>query len=135
MARKYAILEGTIDGVNRTFTLPSGQVYVSGSLTLIHNGLTIHQTDTFGFAEVNSTTILLNIAPQTSDVLLAFFDDSTVEETALDVQITGNTLTFETEWNAQQYKVEYDVSLAKLEYNTQGYSLQYNTNSFTIGED
>lgn len=134
MARKYAILEGTIDGVNTTFTLPSGQMYVTNTLILIHNGLSIHKTDTYGFTEINNTTIQLNIAPQVGDVLLCAYDDGTdgAGTTVIDIQVRGNTLHFETDWNAQQYQIEYSIQLAKVEYNSSNYSLNYNTNGFVI---
>lgn len=132
MAKKYSVLEGTIDGVNRTFTLPVGEVYMTGSGILIHNGLTIHRTDTYGYSEVDSNTILLNIAPQSSDTLLFFYDDNSVENTVIDINVTGNTMHFQTDWNGQQYKIEYSIELSKVEYNSSSYSLNYNTNGFVI---
>lgn len=132
MARKYAILEGTINGVNTTFTLPSGQTFVANSVILIHNGLSIHRTDTFGFTEVGNTTLQLNVAPQATDVLLCWYDDGAVDATVIDIDVTGNTLNFQTDWNGQQYKIEYSIQLASVEYNSSNYSLNYNTNSFVI---
>jgi len=132
VAKKYSLLVGSINGVNRVFTLPNGENYAAGSIVLIHNGLTITRDDTEGFAETSATTITINNAPQTNDVIAAFYDDLTAENTVHDVTVQASTLSFQTDWNGQNYSIDYSVSLAKIDYNTSTYSLIYNSNGFVI---
>lgn len=133
MARRYDILVGAINGSNRTFTFPNSQSYVSGTVTLIWNGLAIPQSDTNGFSEVNTNTILLNFAPISGDTIVAFYDDGIPESVAFDIRINGIATRNQLDWNVGSYNITYSVSNVRLDYNTTSFSLTYNTNQFTVG--
>ncbi len=67
-------LNGTIDGANKTFTTPGR--YVAGSIVLIINGQVYKpDEDDYGWSETNDTTIEINTAPLTDDVVQAFYKD------------------------------------------------------------
>lgn len=69
-----ATLNGTIDGANKTFTTPSR--YVTGTIVLIINGQVYKQNeDDYGWSEIDDSTIEINTAPLTGDVVQAFYKD------------------------------------------------------------
>ena len=120
------------DGVTTIFTLPSGFQYISGSLAIIVNGITLLATDTEGAVELTSTTFQTKNVLAAGDVLLISIDDGNTTETAVDLQVTGNATQYNIVWNGQSYSQDYSVNLSKVTYNTQPYSLSYNTNQFKV---
>jgi len=60
------------DGVRTTFTTP--EPFVSGTFRLIRNGSVYRaDDDRFGWSETDTSTVELNEAPETGEILQAFF--------------------------------------------------------------
>jgi len=112
--RRYEIAVGTIDGSNRTFTLPSSLTYKPGTIHPVLNGITIHASHTNGLVEVNSTTILMNEAPLTGDVLVLFFDDGIIGDAFIDVEVTADPTEYSVSYNVSNYQLVYNLNTYKL---------------------
>lgn len=69
---KIELLSGDVDGVNLVFVAPIP--FAAGSFRLVLNGLFYDADDsTFGWTEVNTTTVTLTTAPVAGDVVQGFF--------------------------------------------------------------
>lgn len=69
-------LIGVIDGINQSFTTPTN--YIPGSLRLIWNGQVVESDDELqGWSETGENAVATTIAPQTGDILQAFYQEST----------------------------------------------------------
>jgi hypothetical protein len=133
MSKKYLELQGTQDGVNTVFTLPIGEIYLSGTVTLIVNGISYPPDDSnFGFSEVNNTTLNLHFSPPNSWALLIFADDGVIENVAVDINISGSANNFSIDWNVSSFSIETKTDF-QLDFNTSQYSLTYNTNGLQVG--
>lgn len=77
-------LSGVVDGVNKTFTTPT--TYVSGSIRIIVNGLSYEEDDDeYGWSEISGTTIEMDNAPLTGDIIQAFYLDEDSEHEGQDI--------------------------------------------------
>lgn len=65
-------LNGTVDGVNTDFTVPTQ--YVLGTIRVIVNGVVYSPSDTqWGYTELNDTTIRMKTAPLAGFKMQAFY--------------------------------------------------------------
>jgi hypothetical protein len=68
-------LVGTVDGVNKVFTVPSPDVFAAGSFRLIWDGFIYPPDDpTYGYAETSSSQVTLTNAPPLNTVLQGSYD-------------------------------------------------------------
>jgi hypothetical protein len=128
--RRKADLQGIIDGVNKTFTLPSPFNYLSGSAYLIYNGITIAKENLNGFTEIDAATILLNDAPIIGDYLVLDFDDGQLAGNAIDVNVTLTVTNYKVLYNASSYEVDYNIDAYRLIPNVDNYQLDYNYDTY-----
>jgi hypothetical protein len=71
-------LEGVVDGVNRTFTVPTR--FVLGTTQAMVNGVSYASGDAeWGYVELNPTTIRFNRAPKSGFVLSLFYREARAE--------------------------------------------------------
>ena len=76
-------LNGSIDGVNKTFTTDTP--FVSGILRVIVNGQVYESDDDgYGWSEIDESTIQMDVAPLESDLLQAFYQDKDSEHVSLE---------------------------------------------------
>ncbi len=75
----YALLSGTINGSNTLFTVSQG-VYISGTLVVARNGQVLTQGSSNDWVETTpaSGTFTFNTAPNTGDVLTAWYNKTVV---------------------------------------------------------
>jgi hypothetical protein len=75
----YALLSGTINGSNTLFTVSQG-VYISGTLVVARNGQVLTQGGSNDWVETTpaSGTFTFNTAPNTGDVLTAWYNKTVV---------------------------------------------------------
>jgi len=75
-------LNGTVDGVNKSFETPTKFVY--GTIKIIVNGQIYEPDDeNFGWIETSDSSIDLETAPIVGDVLQAFYQDLDTEHLGL----------------------------------------------------
>lgn len=132
MARKYSILNGTIDGNNTVFTLPGSETYVPNSPILIWNGLSIHETDDNGFIETSPNTITMKIPPILGDVLMLFYDNGQIENAVFNMTLTTSATNYRIDVDSFQYSIDYSVNLGQIDYNSTSFTLTYNTNTIEV---
>jgi hypothetical protein len=75
----YALLSGSINGSNTLFTVSQG-VYISGTLVVARNGQVLTQGSSNDWVETTpaSGTFTFNTAPNTGDVLTAWYNKTVV---------------------------------------------------------
>jgi hypothetical protein len=75
----YALLSGSINGSNTLFTVSQG-VYISGTLVVARNGQVLTQGGSNDWVETTpaSGTFTFNTAPNTGDVLTAWYNKTVV---------------------------------------------------------
>jgi len=77
------LLNGDIDGINKTFTTDTP--FVSGSIRVIVNGQVYEASDdVYGWAEIDESTIEMIVAPLQNDLLQGFYQDKASEYVLLD---------------------------------------------------
>ncbi|PNX51459.1 MAG: hypothetical protein BV456_03085 [Thermoplasmata archaeon M8B2D] len=75
-------LNGTIDGVNKSFETPTK--FVSGTIKIVVNGQIYEPDDeNFGWIETSDSSIDLETAPIDGDILQAFYQDLDTEHLGL----------------------------------------------------
>lgn len=115
--RRFLVPVGVIDGVNQTFTLPSGFTYVSGSLLIVVGGLTIPADHDNGAIEVDSSTFTTKEILQVGDALLCIIDDGTssgVSGGGVEIDLTMDPTNYSLDFNSNNYSIEFNTNSIKL---------------------